>query len=228
MINHKNLSLIYIDTFAIIMKNDFLIFIDDLAGKLKKTLPGEKAQLKLEPASRKEFPSLADHSKAKPSSVLALFFSDNSFIKLTFIQRQVYSGVHSGQIAFPGGRFDVTDQCNLYTALRETHEEIGVPKEMISIIGKLSPLYIPPSNFIVYPFVGYSTEVPQFIPNPNEVQEVFALNIDDLLKDKTIQLREVKGKNYKMRVPCYYTEGRLIWGATSMILSELLEVIKGN
>ena len=210
------------------MRNDFMLFIDNLAGKLKTPLPGEKAQLKLEPASRKKYSSTINYSKAKPSSVLALFFFNNNYINLTLIQRTVYIGVHSGQIAFPGGRFEEVDKDYLETALRETHEEIGVSKEMISIIGKLSPLYIPPSNFVVYPYVGYTPEIPHFIPDPNEVQEVFALNIDDLLKDETIQLREVCGKDFSIQVPCFYLEGRLIWGATSMILNELIEVIKGN
>lgn len=208
------------------MKDDFNFFIQALKEKLSLPLPGFLSQQKLEPASRRQYPSDPDLSKAKQSSVLAMFFNENRQTKLIFIQRPMYDGVHSGQIAFPGGQMEDTDGTAQNTALRETFEEIGVPESEIIIIGQLSQLYIPPSNFIVFPFVGYTTNIPKFYPDPSEVAEVFAININDLLKDEVILTREVKGKGYTLEVPCYFVNDRIIWGATSMILSELVDLIK--
>jgi len=177
------------------------------------------------PATRKKYPVNPDISFAKKSSVLALFYPDSDKVMLVFIQRPLYEGVHSGQIAFPGGQFESSDINTMQTALRETYEEIGIPPENITIIGALSQLYIPPSNFLVNPFVGYLDKKPVFFPDPNEVHEVFALNIHELMKDDCFQNRIVSDKNYTVEVPCYYLNKHLIWGATSMILSELIEVI---
>lgn len=208
------------------MNIKFETFIGNLTVKLDGALPGNSSHIKLMPDSRKKYADEPDLTIAKPSSVLSLFFPQNNQIMLVFIQRPVYNGVHSGQIAFPGGRYENTDSSFLETALRETEEEIGVSREKIKIIGKLSPLYIPPSNFLVNPYVGYMNEIPQFNPDPVEVHEVFALNVFDLLKDECLQMREVIGKNYRFMAPCFYHDNRLIWGATSMMLSELLDVIR--
>ena len=200
-------------------------FINNLSRQLKEPLPGKAAQNRMTPVTRKKYPADPDLSKAKTSSVLALFFPENESVRLVFIQRPVYNGVHSGQIAFPGGGFEKQDKNTLDTALRETHEEIGVPPAQIEVIGKLSDLYIPPSNFLVHPYVGYLDHPPQFRPEPEEVSEVFSLDIQKLLQDNCFQHREVRGNSYSFTVPCFYLENRLIWGATSMMLSELLELI---
>ncbi len=208
------------------MNTDFKDFINSLSAKLKNPLPGVQAHAALEPASRKKYPANPNLSLAKASSVLGLFYPENAQTKLTFIQRPKYNGVHSGQIAFPGGQRENSDTNAAETALRETHEEIGIPPEKIKIIGQLSPLYIPPSNFIVDPFVGYIDEEPHFVPDPTEVHEVFGINIQTLLNELNFQFREVSGRDYRVEVPCYFCDERLIWGATSMMLNELLEVIR--
>lgn len=201
-------------------------FINNLSRQLKEPLPGKAAQNRMTPITRKKYPSDPDLSQAKTSSVLALFYPENGSIRLVFIQRPVYNGVHSGQIAFPGGGFEEQDRDVMETALRETHEEIGVPPEQIVVIGKLSDLYIPPSNFLVHPYVGYVDQPPHFRPDPEEVSEVFSLDIHSLLNETCFQHREVSGRSYSFTVPCFYLQKRLIWGATSMMLSELLEVIR--
>jgi 8-oxo-dGTP pyrophosphatase MutT (NUDIX family) len=208
------------------MNTDYTNFVNSLSARLQNPLPGGQAHAALEPASRKKYPANADLNRAKASSVLGLFYPENTQTKLAFIQRPNYNGVHSGQIAFPGGQREKTDRNAEETALRETYEEIGVPPEKIKIIGQLSPLYIPPSNFLVYPFVGYISETPHFIPDPTEVHEVFGIDIHKLLMKSSLQFREVSGKGYRVEVPCYFCDNRLIWGATSMMLNELLEVIR--
>lgn len=208
------------------MKSKLEKLVSTLTEKLHGPLPGNASHVKLMPESRKKYPSPPDLNGAKASSVLLLFYPDGDRVMLVFIQRPVYNGVHSGQIAFPGGGFESEDLNSIETALRETREEIGIPREKITILGKLTPLYIPPSNFLVDPYVGYMDEIPQFVPDPEEVHEIFALNISDLLHQDCVQIREVSGTGYRFEVPCFFIENRLIWGATSMILSELLDIIR--
>jgi 8-oxo-dGTP pyrophosphatase MutT (NUDIX family) len=207
------------------MNTNFQNFINSLSTRLEGPLPGHKAHELLMPVSRKKYPANPDISKAKKSSVLALFYPEKDSVNLIFIQRPLYNGVHSGQIAFPGGAFELEDKNFKTTALRETYEEIGVPPEEIIIIGKLSDLYIPPSNFLVYPYVGYLRHQPVFNPDPKEVHEVFALDVYHLLDKSCLQEREVSGSGYRFNVPCFYLDGRLIWGATSMMLSELIAIV---
>ncbi len=209
------------------MDSNFIHFINNLTRKLREPLPGNAAHELMSPASRRKYPSNPDLSKAKLSSVLALFYPADKSIRLIFIQRPLYNGVHSGQIAFPGGRFEETDRNLMETALRETYEEIGISPEQIHVMGKLTNLYIPPSNFLVFPYLGYLSNEPVFVPDPQEVHEVFSLNVFDLLKKDMLQEREVSGLNYQLSVPCFYINNRLIWGATSMMLSELIEIIRG-
>ena len=99
-----------------------------------------------------------------------LFYPDiNNETRLVLMLRNKYKGVHSNQISLPGGKVDRLDKSLKDTALRETHEEIGLHKDDIDIVGDLSSVYIPPSNFNVYPFIGYINTTPIFHPDPKEV-----------------------------------------------------------
>jgi len=206
--------------------NEYIDFINRITQKLQEPLPGEVAQLKLEPLTRKAFEFDPKNLNPKLSSVLILLFPENHKTKLTLIQRPQYDGVHSGQIAFPGGKKEDSDKSLLETALRETFEEIGVEPEKIKIISKLSQLYIPPSNFLVEPFVGYTDIKPKFIADPVEVSEIIFVDLEELLNESSFQHKEITSRNLKIKVPCYFINEKIIWGATSMILSEFLEVIK--
>ncbi|NCA85010.1 MAG: CoA pyrophosphatase [Clostridia bacterium] len=208
------------------MNHKIQSFITRLQQQLGEPLPGTNAHQRLMPEIRRRYPANPDISAATPSSVMALFFEQARDLRLVFIQRPFYNGVHSGQIAFPGGRAEITDADTCQTALRETEEETGIPAENIQVLGQLSDLYIPPSNFLVHPFVGYLTDEPHFVPDPVEVQEIFTVKLDDLLHPNAIKTRTVTGANYTADVPCFFIDNRLIWGATSMILSELIEVIR--
>lgn len=202
-------------------------FLTKLSKALEYELPGERAHRELEPVSRKQYPALPDLSAAVPGAVMALFFlAQDGKIMLTFIQRQVYDGVHSGQISFPGGRYEKGDLDLLQTAIRETYEEIGVAAGLISPLGKLSQLYIPPSNFIVSPFVGYIGISPTFKKDQTEVAEVFSIDIMKLLDVRSLQIQRVKGRHFDFEAPCFFVDNRMIWGATAMMLNELLTIIR--
>jgi 8-oxo-dGTP pyrophosphatase MutT (NUDIX family) len=142
------------------------------------------------------------------------------------MKRTEYPGVHSGQISFPGGGREPGDTDIVDTALRETEEEIGIKKESITTIGTLTDLYIPPSNFLVTPVIGYINERPVFHPDPEEVDEVVEVALEKIMDTNTKQEKEITiFPDIKIKVPSYYTNGHVIWGATAMMLSELIEII---
>lgn len=206
----------------------FARFIEQLKIRLQQPLPGEDAQFKMSPIGRVKLKDLPlDTYKPKKSAVLILLFPHEEIIKTVFIVRPVYQGVHSGQVAFPGGKFDETDSDLKQTALRETHEEIGITPENIEIIGNLTDVYINPSNFLVTPFIGYINKHPHFIANKHEVEkivtyDIFGLNNSKIKSEKTIKL----SFGIEVNTPYYDIEGLTVWGATAMMISELNTIIK--
>jgi 8-oxo-dGTP pyrophosphatase MutT (NUDIX family) len=211
------------------MKN-WLNFTLLLAQRIAIGMPGIDAQLLMAPMHRINDIRAGLKSKDSiKSSVLILLYPINNSIKTVVMLRPSYNGVHGGQISLPGGKWEPTDNDLGITALRETYEEIGVPKSDIHLIGRLSPLYIPPSNYIVFPYIGLTDHKPDFLIDPNEVQELIEIDILELLKKDKSATRKIvfKDGNYA-EVPCYSFGDTIIWGATAMILSEfrvLLESI---
>lgn len=208
------------------LNNNFSAFLSALKNNLLTSLPGQSAQEKLEPISRKRFNPFPDPTKPpRESAVLILLFPENGGLSTAFIKRNEYDGVHSGQVAFPGGKKEFSDENHSFTALREANEEIGITPEDVIIIGNLSVIYIPPSNFNVQPVVGWLPYTPKFLIDPSEVSMVFSVPLKEILMKenihkKTITLRD--GSN--IEAPCYIFSNQVIWGATSMILSEFIEV----
>ena len=191
---------------------------------------GESSQFKMSPPFRKE---LIDKNReqmkfAKRAGVMALFYPDNKGkVRLILILRKTYKGVHSAQVGFPGGKVELEDQSLAHTALRETEEEIGVPIENISVLSALSPLYIPPSNFTVFPFVGTSSITPKFFKQESEVEDLIEVLLEDLLDDDNIMEVNVETSLEKnLIVPAFKLNGYNVWGATAMMLSELKDTIK--
>ena len=135
-------------------------------------------------------------------------------------------GLHQAQISFPGGRQEQGESFE-QTALREAHEELGIPLGSIIILGELTPLYVPPSNYCVYPVVAVAKERPDFQPSELEVAEVIEVPLDHLLDPENIQKEMWRYKGADLEVPFYFFKGDKIWGATAMILAELLELLKG-
>lgn len=206
----------------------FKDFVEDLKNALKKPLPGRKAQFEMIPdPGVKTFYNETNFMNAKKGAVMIVFFQRNKDVLFPMIKRQDYEGVHSGQIALPGGKKDLTDPDFEYTALRETFEEIGIPQQKIQVIGRLTDIYIPPSNFLIYPYVGVIHEEPQYYPDLNEVADIYEIKVKDLLNPECITKQNMTLFNgLQVSTPCYNIEQKIIWGGTAMILSELRTILR--
>ena len=208
---------------------DFVAFQDKLSTQLKAPLPGIDAQLKLAPYTRLTR-KIAKEQDTNPklSAVLALLFPKNNEPHLLLTLRNSYKGVHSQQVSFPGGKREDTDTSFEQTALRETQEEVGISPKSIQIIGKLTEVYIPPSRFLVHPFVGISQAQPTYKPDATEVAEIIECSISQLLDDNLVKEKDifVSTTQLKMKTKYFDINGHVVWGATAIMLSELKEIIK--
>lgn len=200
----------------------FTDFFEKLKDELKRDLPGKKAHVKMAPCVRNQFIST---EKSQKAGVLIILYPKNQELYIAFIQRTEYNGPHSGQISFPGGKSEKTDPDIIHTALRESHEEIGINPEMVNVLGQLTPLLIPVSNFLVYPVIGFYKNTPVFKVDPNEVKKVIEIKLKDLLNTENCTSKEFKYGDLSFVAPIYNPDNITIWGATAMILSELLEII---
>jgi 8-oxo-dGTP pyrophosphatase MutT (NUDIX family) len=193
---------------------------------LHKPLPGREGQIIMapKPVDEARFTFL-DPKGSKRGAVLILFYPGPSGCAIPFIKRPVYVGAHSGQVSFPGGKWEEGDKDLEMTAVRETYEEIGVDIDKIKVFGELTHLFIPPSNFSVAPYLGFIEEVPTFNPDPREVKRVIECEFSYLI-DKTIRKRKTMDfrDNIKMDVPYYDIDKEVVWGATAMMLSELMMI----
>lgn len=207
---------------------EFDSFIQKMRRALAQKLPGQDAQMVMAPASRRDqMDRIADNTEAIPSSVLILFYHEGGQIKVPLIKRPQYDGVHSGQIALPGGKYERADLTLQTTALREAKEEVGIQPAQVEIIGNLTTLFIPPSRFQVLPVVAYANKKPEFILQKSEVDKLLRISVEELVDEGNLQEKEILlSTRDKLNVPCLYIHGHIIWGATAMIISELIEVIK--
>lgn len=205
----------------------FAGFVEKLKEEINKGLPGWEAQRHMAPPGRSNnryIPSGKD--KPRESGVLIWLYPSQDKIFTRLIIRAEY-GVHSGQVAFPGGQVEENDNGFWGTALREANEEVGLPKDRIIQMGALTPLYIPPSNFWVHPFIGTSDKLEPASISKGEVQKYFDVNILDLIKPVSKGEKLVTiSSGEKLKVPAYTLEGHIVWGATAMMLSELEELIR--
>ena len=203
----------------------FSKFITSFSEQLTKPLPGVSAQYKMAPENRIEREAMAHiNGKQQISAVLILLFPEHEIPTICFIRRQDYPGAHSGQISFPGGKNEEKDPDLWNTAIRETNEETGIKADQIQHIGKLTPLYIPVSNFWVHPFVGYLLHYPKFKMDKSEVKYILKAPLFEIMKQEIIEKSRQNIESEKKEVPCYNYNGETIWGATAMILCEFLEI----
>ncbi len=210
------------------MLPEHTIFKENLKARLELPLPGQSSQMKMVPeARRREIEQRSDHSHARKAAVLICFFPDEKDdIRLVLIRRNEYEDVHSGQISFPGGRNEESDPDMIYTALREAEEETNIMINQVEVLGEITPVYIPPSNFIVNAVIGWTAEIPTLIPDPSEVSEILTLSVEELTDLANLQHRNIPHREFKLiDVPCFYIQGHIIWGATAMILMEVVDII---
>ena len=200
-------------------------FINLLAKELENKLPGKKAQDKMSPDIRKRLNHAPDN-KTKNSCVLIAIYSQNNEYFTILFKRPDYDGIHAGQVCFPGGKVESGDTSFEDTALREAAEEIGLNKKIVKIIGKLTPLYIPVSNYIVQPFIAYIESIPILVPDSKEVDRILIAPLKSLLNPENVMSKKINFRGSKMVIPYFFINSMEIWGATAMILSEFLTILK--
>jgi 8-oxo-dGTP pyrophosphatase MutT (NUDIX family) len=200
--------------------------IERLERELEEELPGYQAHIKMAPKERQEYTDIPDtHIKA---CVLALLFPKNKAWHITLIHRvsDNPNDPHAGQLGFPGGKFEDTDYSYQDCALREAEEELGITASEIGIIGELSSLYIPLSNYLIYPFVGFLSSEPDFNPQKSEVSSVITLPLNDLIDNRNKKQTKIETTTKTLEdVPYYDVHDIPLWGATAMIISELEHVL---
>jgi 8-oxo-dGTP pyrophosphatase MutT (NUDIX family) len=204
----------------------FLKYIPKIA---KETLPAANAHLKMAPVQRIEMLKSLNPDSLNPrkAAVMMLFYPKNKETHLVLIVRNTYPGIHSSQIAFPGGKVELEDINLAHTALRETEEEIGVDRNKIEVIRSFSEVYIPPSNFLVSPYLGICQSHLDFEMQPDEVAGIIELPLTDFLNDKNLVMRKLTTSYAnEIDVPAFLVQEHIVWGATAMMMSELKETIK--
>ena len=186
-------------------------------------------------ASEQMFPSLANGDRikmkhddaAREGGVMVLLYQDGNTVRFPIIQRPIYSGVHSGQMALPGGKYEPDDADLIETALREMEEEIGVPAVDVQVLGNLSSFFVTVSNFQILPVIGVIRKVPQFVPQESEVDDIISADVEHLISEDYLKEKEmVVSGGATLRAPYFDLEDRIVWGATSMMLNEFKSILK--
>ncbi|MBM3293181.1 MAG: CoA pyrophosphatase [Candidatus Aminicenantes bacterium] len=196
-----------------------------IEAALRGPLPGPAAQLRmavLPGADRipyREFESIA-----QKAGVMILLYPRGESAHLVLIKRTEGVEHHKHQISFPGGRLDPGENF-VQAALRETEEEIGLPRGRVRVLGGLTPLYIPPSNYCMYPVVGALSETPAFRAGPGEVKEVIEVPLGALLDPAVLRSERHEVMGARRDIPYYAFGPHKIWGATAMVLAEFLALL---
>jgi 8-oxo-dGTP pyrophosphatase MutT (NUDIX family) len=174
------------------------------------------------------FENFERKDNTKLSAVAVHFFEKDNEIHFILIERAEYNGHHSKQIAFPGGKMDFSDNSLEETARRESIEEIAISMNFAELIGQITPVYIPISNFEVYPFLYWHKRAPSFDLSSKEVNDILLVKCSDLLDDENLSEVDIEISNVSKlkRVPCFRLENKIVWGATALILSEIKELLR--
>jgi 8-oxo-dGTP pyrophosphatase MutT (NUDIX family) len=197
----------------------------DLIALFQQELPGEDTHVAFAPIRGRTSDFLAKGLPYKESAVaIVLYKIDEHNMAVLVTRRQTYEGKHSGQLSFPGGKREVSDENLLYTAIRECNEEIGLELSPDDLVGKLSPVYIPVSGFLIDPYVFFLDEKPEeLVLNEREVKQLHEVSLFPLFKDESVVVRDVEvmpGQTVK-DIPHFVQDDVAIWGATAILLNEL-------
>ncbi|MFN4199383.1 MAG: NUDIX hydrolase [Flavobacterium sp.] len=208
---------------------EFHNFLKYLPKIEKVSLPAMDAHLKMAPIERMDALKKLnkDHLTPKIAAVMMLVYPKNGISHTVLIIRNSYPGVHSSQIAFPGGKTELIDKDLAQTALRETEEEVGVHSSSIEVIRPFTEVYIPPSNFMVTPFLGFTETTPEFILQQEEVAGIIEMPLHELFNDQIVVERKLM-TSYAIAVdvPAFKVKEHIVWGATAMMISELKETFR--
>lgn len=170
--------------------------------------------------------SFPHQGPVRHGGVAILLYPDQDKWYLPLIKRTEYQGVHSGQVSLPGGKQDPDDSSIIHTAIREINEELGLNLGTTHVVGTLTELYIMASHFNILPVVLALEGKPTVNPDPREVQQVITASVDDLLLSKTRKEKELLVRGHQLWAPYYEVKQQVVWGATSMVLSEFLQVVR--
>jgi 8-oxo-dGTP pyrophosphatase MutT (NUDIX family) len=201
-------------------------FPEILREEILKGLPGTEVQLRMAPPDMHlmNFPK-APGPQTRIAAVLVLLYENQGDLSTVFIQRPDYDSVHGGQISFPGGMKESSDHDLVQTALREANEEVGVEISRISVIGTLTPLFIPVSDILVTPVAGWIDEKPVYNIQAEEVVFLIEGSLEKLLDPSLVRIKVFKIRGQMRTIKYFDYNGNVIWGATAMILNELLEIM---
>ncbi len=204
------------------------LFLDQTFWKnrLAGELPGRKSHEAFYPLRQKELTEI-DVTNYRKAAVGIHLFPRNGKCCFLVIERAEYDGTHSKQMAFPGGKVDLTDENTIHTARRESFEEVGIPQEKGKFLGSLTTVHIPVSSFSVDPHLFFHEELLVLIPDEREVHAYYLFDLEDLLEPTNCKEVDIpiNARTTMKRVPCFELKGKIIWGATAIILSELKDLI---
>ncbi|MCO5260601.1 MAG: CoA pyrophosphatase [Crocinitomicaceae bacterium] len=204
-------------------------FLNKINDSFQHPLPGIDAHRLLLTGKRAlSRDEVNDIDTYKDSAVAVICFPKDKNIHCVLIQRPNYNGSHGGQVSFPGGKKEHTDSSLEYTARRETFEEIGWQLNENHLLGGLTELFIPVSQFTVKPHLYYCEQEQLYIPDKREVDQIFQFPIELLTDDSILKIKNIQTNNGLIikDVPYFEINQHVVWGATAIILSELRAMIK--
>ena len=200
----------------------------EIERKLKADMPGWASQSKMSPRPRPgQKPYAEVESTCLKAGVMLILIERGGSWQIVFIRRTHTVLHHKDQISFPGGQVEPGESF-VQAALRETQEEIGIETVRLRVLGALTPLYIPPSNFCIYPFVSTTPVPDSYVPRPDEVVEVIEIPLLHLMDPANVrqEVRTVRGE--RVEVPYYAYKQNKVWGATAMVLAEFIDILRAR